>query len=246
MEKNGKVWVVGLGPGDINYITPEARYAIDAADIIIGYKTYVDLIKPLVEGKEVISNGMRREVERCEAALRLAEAGRRVALVSSGDPGIYGMAGILLEVRDQQRSEIDVEIIPGVTAVSAAAAALGAPLMHDFAIISLSDCLTDWAKIQKRLHCAGEGDFVIALYNPKSSQRVTHIQEAQEILLNYKNPNTPVGIVRSAKRGKEEVVITSLGEMLSYPIDMLTIVIIGNSNTYTMNNRIVTPRGYAV
>lgn len=246
MEKNGKVWVVGLGPGDINYITPEARYAIDAADIIIGYKTYVDLIKPLVEGKEVISNGMRREVERCEAALRLAEAGRRVALVSSGDPGIYGMAGILLEVRDQQRSEIDVEIIPGVTAVSAAAAALGAPLMHDFAIISLSDCLTDWAKIQKRLHCAGEGDFVIALYNPKSSQRVTHIQEAQEILLNYKNPNTPVGIVRNAKRGKEEVVITSLGEMLSYPIDMLTIVIIGNSNTYTMNNRIVTPRGYAV
>ena len=242
----GKVWVVGLGPGDFSHITPEARAAIDSAEVIIGYKTYVDLIKPLVEGKTVISNGMRREVERCEAAVKHAEEGKRVALVSSGDPGIYGMAGILLEVKDEQKSEINVEIIPGVTAVSAAAAILGAPLMHDFAIISLSDCLTDWERIKKRLHCAGDGDFVIALYNPKSSQRVTHIQEAREILLKYKNPNTPVGIVRNAKRGKEEAIITNLAEMLMHPIDMLTIVIIGNSNTYIKNNKIITPRGYVV
>lgn len=246
MSEKGKVWVVGIGPGDINYITPEARSAIDLADTIIGYKTYIDLIEAIIQGKEVIANGMRREVERCEAAVRLAEEGRQVALVSSGDPGIYGMAGILLEVKEQHKSDILVEIIPGVTAVSAAAAALGAPLMHDFAIISLSDCLTDWDRIKKRINCVGDGDFVIALYNPKSSQRVTHIQEAQEILLNYRNPNTPVGIVRNAKRGKEEVVVTNLGEMLEHPIDMLTIVIIGNSNTYIANNKIITPRGYAV
>ena len=242
----GKVWVVGLGPGDISYITPEARGAIDTADTIIGYKTYVDLIKPLIEGKEVVSNGMRREVERCETAVRLAEEGKRVALVSSGDPGIYGMAGILMEVKEQRNSGIEVEIIPGVTAVSAAAASLGAPLMHDFAIISLSDCLTDWERIKKRLNCAGDGDFVIALYNPKSSQRVTHIEEARDILLKYKKPETPVGIVRNAKRGKEEVIITNLEEMLKHPIDMLTIVIIGNNSTYIKNDKIITPRGYTV
>ncbi len=246
MNKAGKVWVVGLGPGDHSYITPEAKNAIAVADTIVGYKTYIDLIKPLIEGKAVISNGMRREVERCEAAVKLAEEGREVALVSSGDPGIYGMAGILLEVKEQLKSNIAVEIIPGVTAVSAAAAILGAPLMHDFAIISLSDCLTDWDRIKKRIHCAADGDFVIALYNPKSSQRVTHIEETKEILLTYKSPDTPVGIVRNAKRGSSDVTITRLEDMLEHKIDMLTIVIVGNSNTYIKNGKMITPRGYSV
>ncbi len=246
MNKAGKVWVVGLGPGDHSYITPEAKNAIAAADTIVGYKTYIDLIKPLIEGKTMISNGMRREVERCETAVKLAEEGREVALVSSGDPGIYGMAGILLEVKEQLKSDIAVEIIPGVTAVSAAAAILGAPLMHDFAIISLSDCLTDWDRIRKRIHCAADGDFVIALYNPKSSQRVTHIEETKEILLTYKSPDTPVGIVRNAKRGQSEVTMTKLEDMLTHKIDMLTIVIIGNSNTYIKNGKMITPRGYSV
>ncbi|AOY75468.1 precorrin-3B C(17)-methyltransferase [Clostridium formicaceticum] len=240
----GKVFVIGIGPGEENYMTPAAKEGIISSDIIIGYKTYIDLIRPFTEGKKVIDSGMKKEIERCNLAVDLAEAGSTVALVSSGDPGIYGMAGALLEVKHERKSPIEIEVIPGVTAVSAAAAVLGAPLMHDFAVISLSDLLTDWEVIKKRLALAGEGDFVIALYNPKSKGRVTQIEEARSILLQHRKNSTPVGIVRNAKRQGEEMTITTLEEMLLHPIDMFTMVIIGNSNTLVQDGKMITPRGY--
>ncbi|SET23931.1 cobalt-precorrin 3 C17-methyltransferase [Natronincola peptidivorans] len=239
-----KIVVVGIGPGDEAYMTPAAREAIISSDVIIGYKTYIDLISHLITDKKVVDSGMKREIERCNLALDFAEEGAAVALVSSGDPGIYGMAGAMLEVKTQRDSKVEIEVIPGVTAVSAAAAVLGAPLMHDFAVISLSDLLTDWKVIKKRLQLAAEGDFVIALYNPKSKGRVTQIEEAREILLHYREKETPVGLVRNAKRAEEAAVVTTLKEMLQHPIDMLTVVIIGNSNTFVENGKIITPRGY--
>jgi len=167
-----------------------------------------------------------------------------VVLVSSGDPGIYGMAGVLLEVKEEMGSQVEVEILPGITAVNAAASALGAPLMHDFVVISLSDLLTDWEVIKRRIRCGGEGDFIVALYNPKSKGRITQIEEARAILLAYRGEDTPVGIVRNAKREKEEIIITNLKDMLQHPIDMTTVVVIGNSNTYIKNGKMITPRGY--
>ncbi len=244
--KTGKVTVVGLGPGDLSYMTPVVKEAIEKADVVVGYKTYIDLIQPLLENKIIIDNGMRKEVERCRKAVEMAEEGKQVVLVSSGDPGIYGMAGILMEVKDEVKSPIEVEILPGITAVSAAASALGAPLMHDFVVISLSDLLTHWEVIKKRLHCGGDGDFVIALYNPKSHSRTSQIEEAREILLSYRKEETPVGIVRNAKRENEEVIVTNLKEMLQHDIDMTTVVVIGNSNTYIKNGKMITPRGYTL
>lgn len=241
-----KIFVIGIGPGEESYMTPAAKEAILSSDVVIGYKTYIDLIPHLIENKKVIDSGMKKEIERCNLALDLAEEGATVSLISSGDPGIYGMAGAMLEVKGQRNSGVTIEVIPGVTAVSAAAAVLGAPLMHDFTVISLSDLLTDWEVIKKRLHLAAEGDFVIALYNPKSKGRVTQIEEAREILLKYRKKETPVGIVRNAKREGEAHIITTLDEMLQHPIDMLTVVIIGNSNTFIEGDKIITPRGYAL
>lgn len=241
-----KIFVIGIGPGAESYMTPAAKEAILSSDVVIGYKTYIDLISQLIEGKKVIDSGMKKEIERCNLALDLAEEGATVSLVSSGDPGIYGMAGAMLEVQGQRSSKVTIEVIPGVTAVSAAAAVLGAPLMHDFTVISLSDLLTDWEVIKKRLHLAAEGDFVISLYNPKSKGRVTQIEEARDIILKYRNKETPVGMVRNAKREGESHVITTLDEMLQHPIDMLTVVIIGNSNTFIQEGKIITPRGYSL
>ena len=242
----GKVYIIGIGPGEEEYMTQAARNGILDSNVIIGYKTYIDLIRPLIKGKEIIDSGMKKEVERCNLAIDLAEKGNTVALVSSGDPGIYGMAGALLEVKGQRNSDIETEVVPGITAVSAAAATLGAPLMHDFAIISLSDLLTDWEVIKKRIHMAGDGDFVIGIYNPRSKGRVTQIEDAREILLQYRKKDTPVGIVRNAKRAGEEMVITTLDEMLEHHIDMFTMVIIGNSNTFVENGQMITPRGYHI
>lgn len=235
--------MVGLGPGDRDLLAPAALEAIRIADVVVGYKTYLDLIEDLLKDKEVVSSGMRREIDRSKTAIELAQQGKIVAVVSSGDPGVYGMAGIVLEMA---KDTVEVEVVPGVTAATAAAAALGAPLMHDFAVISLSDLLTPWVKIMTRLEAAGLGDFVVVLYNPKSKGRQTHIETAREILLWHKDPETPVGIVRCAKRGKEEVVITTLKDMLKEEIDMLTTVIIGNSQTKIENGKMVTPRGYQV
>jgi adenosylcobyric acid synthase len=208
------------------------------------------LIHPILAGKEVLSTGMTREVERCEEALRLAASGKKVALISSGDAGIYGMAGLIFELLeksdDQSFQALDVAVIPGVSAVQAAAAALGAPLMHDFALISLSDLLTPWELIQRRLFAAATADFVVALYNPKSKGRTRQIEEARDILLTARPESTPVGIVRNACREGEEKVVTTLGDMLSHDVDMFSLVIIGNSATFVdQKGRMVTPRGYA-
>ncbi|MCC5911099.1 MAG: precorrin-3B C(17)-methyltransferase [Clostridiaceae bacterium] len=246
MNKVGKVYVIGIGPGGEDYMAPAAKQAILASDTIIGYKTYVDLIRPILENKKIVDSGMKKEVERCTLALEMAQEGSIVSLVSSGDPGIYGMAGAILEVKNQKNIDVEVEVVPGVTAISAAASVLGAPLMHDFAVISLSDLLTEWEVIKKRIHLAAEGDFAIGLYNPKSKGRVTQIEEARDILLKYRKGDTPVGIVKNAKREGEEVTVTTLEEMLQHPIDMLTVVIIGNSNTYIKDGKIITPRGYHI
>lgn len=235
--------MVGLGPGDKEQMTPAAYNAIRCAEVVVGYKTYLELIADIVKDKSVVSSGMRKEIDRARAAIDQAKMGKVVAVVSSGDPGIYGMAGIILEMADE---DIPVEIIPGVTSATAAAAALGAPLMHDFAVISLSDLLTPWTKIMTRLEAAGLGDFIVVLYNPKSKGRQSQIETAREILLWHKDPQTPVGIVRCAKRGKEEVVITTLKDMLKEEIDMLTTVIVGNSQTRVENGKMITPRGYLV
>ncbi|NOY12954.1 MAG: cobyric acid synthase, partial [Deltaproteobacteria bacterium] len=240
----GKLWVVGLGPGDVLHLTPAARAAIEQADIIAGYKTYLELIPDLIKGKERLSSGMRQEVERCRMALARAEAGATVALICSGDAGVYGMAGLVLELLDGR--ELEVEMVPGISAVQAAAARLGAPLMHDFAVISLSDLLTPWALIRQRLNAAGSADFVVALYNPKSRGRTTQIGAAQKILLRHRAPQTPVGIVRNACREGEEICVTDLGGLAEQEIDMFSLVIIGNSSSYVdAAGRLVTPRGYA-
>ncbi|SCL88591.1 precorrin-3B C(17)-methyltransferase [Sporanaerobacter sp. PP17-6a] len=246
MDKTGKIFVVGIGPGNIEHMTFEARNAIEKSDVIVGYKTYVDLIEDIIRDKEVASTGMKKEKERCEEALKYAEEGNTVSLISSGDAGVYGMAGIILEIVFKSKSSVEVEVVPGITAANAAAASLGAPIMHDYVTISLSDLLTDWSLIEKRLHCAGEGDFVVCLYNPKSKGRQKEIEKAREILLKYKKNDTLVGIVRNAKRKGESCVITTLEDMLKYDIDMFTTIIVGNSHTYMAKGKMITPRGYAI
>lgn len=241
-----KILVVGIGPGGPEDMTPRAKQAIEAADVVIGYSTYLELIQDYFPGKQFVASGMTREVERCKLVLEKALQGLNVALVSSGDSGIYGMAGIMLEVAGTSDEKVDVEVIPGITAASAAAAILGAPVMHDFAVISLSDLLTPWELIEKRLRCAAEGDFVVCLYNPKSKGRSEYIGIARSILLGHRSENTPVGIVRNAGRQEQSHVITTLKEMLETEIDMFSVVIIGNSKTYARDGRMITPRGYVV
>jgi adenosylcobyric acid synthase len=254
----GKLYVVGIGPGDLLHMTAEARAAIGAADVVVGYRNYLEQIASLIEGKKVVSSGMRAEMERCREALHHAAGDHTVALVSGGDAGIYGMAGLVLELLHgeanplsgvTQENRIDsspeVVVVPGVSAVQAAAAVLGAPLMNDFAVISLSDLLTPWEAIKERLRGAAATDFVVALYNPKSRGRTRQICEAREIFLRYRPITTPVGIVRNAMRTGEEVMVTTLGGMLNYQIDMFSLVIVGNSTTFVDGEgRMVTPRGY--
>jgi len=244
-----KLYVVGIGPGGLNHMTFEANEAIEFSQVVVGYQTYLEFIKPLLAGKEVVSSGMMREVERCREALAIAASGKTVALVSSGDAGVYGMAGLVLELAGEEdvvADGVEIIVVPGVSAVQAAASVLGAPLMHDFAVISLSDLLTPWNTITRRLRAAAGADFVVALYNPKSKGRTTQIEEARSILLTSRPAATPVGIVRHACRDGEEKVVTTLGEMLVHDIDMFSIVIIGNSATFVdAAGRMVTPRGYA-
>lgn len=240
------LYIVGIGPGNKEEMTTHALNAIKEADVIVGYKTYMDLVKELIVGKEVVVNGMRGEVERCSKAVEMAVEGKNVAVISSGDPGVYAMSGLVLEIISARKLDIEVEIVPGITSANGASASLGAPIMHDHAYISLSDLMTDFELIKKRLALAAEGDFVICLFNPKSKGRPTHINTAQEILLKYKSDKTVVGIVNNAKRDGEKVTITTLGKMLDHPIDMTTMVIIGNSNTYRYNDFMITPRGYTV
>lgn len=254
-SNQGKVFVVGTGPGSIDHITPYAQKCIRNADVIVGYGTYLDLIQELTRGKEIISTGMTQEIDRCRKAIELAGEGKDVAVVSGGDPGVYAMAGLVLELMKKDADDApakrshaatmpSVEIIPGISALNACASRLGAPLMHDFAAISLSDRLTPWETIEKRLEAAAAADFVIALYNPKSKGRAGHIGRAGEIILGHRPPETPVGIVKAAMRENEIIIITDLEQMLSHDIDMQSTVIIGNSKSFIWNGLIITPRGY--
>jgi precorrin-3B C17-methyltransferase len=225
----------------------KAHRSIREAEVIVGYDTYIELIRDIISpGQEIVGTGMTQELARCTEAVKHAAAGKKVAVVSSGDAGIYGMAGVILELIYKMRVQEKVvyEVIPGISAVNAAAAALGAPLMHDFAVISLSDLLTPWEKIKERVACAAKGDFVLALYNPKSTKRVWQIEEVREILLKYRSAQTPVGIVRNAKRADEHIIVTNLDEFTGQTIDMFSLVLIGNTQTYVLGGKIVTPRGY--
>jgi adenosylcobyric acid synthase len=242
---NGKLFVVGIGPGDSDHLTPAAQAALQQSEVIAGYKTYLDLIPDLLVDKEILSSGMRQEVDRCRAALACALNGQTVALVSGGDAGIYGMAGLALELAADQ--PVEVEIIPGISALQAAAARLGAPLMHDFAVISLSDLLTPWETIQKRIEAAAAADFVVALYNPRSKQRTWQLEVARNLLLQHRDSGTPVGIVRHACRKGEEIQTATLADLPIEDVDMFSLVIIGNSATrIDGRGRMVTPRGYDV
>ncbi len=213
--------------------------------MVVGYSTYIKLVKSIIKvDAEVISGTMGKEVERAKIALNKAFEGKRVVMVSSGDPGVYGMAGIVLEVAARAESSVSVEIVPGVTAATAASAILGAPLVSDFAVISLSDLLTPWEKIKRRLEAAASADFSIVLYNPQSQGRVEPLAQAYEIMLKYIKPQTPVGIVRQAGREGEEYTVTTLKDMLNCNIDMVTTVVVGNSATKIINGKMVTARGY--
>lgn len=226
-------------------MTPKAKQEIELADVVVGYATYVKLVKSIIKlDAEVISGRMGREVERARTAVSQALKNKRVVVISSGDSGVYGMAGVVLEVAARENADVPVEIVPGVTAATAAAAKLGAPLVGDFAVISLSDLLTPWSAIEKRLSAAAEADFVIVLYNPQSIGRKEPLVRAHRILLGHRSPETPVGIVRLAGRDGEAAVITTLKEMVDANIDMVTTVIVGNSATRVVKNRMVTPRGY--
>jgi precorrin-3B C17-methyltransferase len=223
--------------------------------VVVGYQTYIDLVRPWLTSQEVVSTGMKAEVKRCQLALDRARAGEKVALVSSGDAGIYGMAGLVLEMCAVQGlkvgdpggdADVDLylEVIPGVPALAAGASLLGAPLMHDFVVISLSDLLTPWETILKRLELAAQGDFVIVLYNPKSKKRDWQLGAVRDLLLKHKDPQTPVGIVSRAMRQGQATSVTTLEDLLSQAVDMQTIVVVGNSQTYTYGAYMITPRGY--
>ncbi len=267
-HREGILYIVGTGPGGAEHITPRALRALVESDVIIGYGTYLSLIRDLIKDKQIVSTGMTQEVARGTKAIDIASTGKTVSVISGGDPGIYAMAGLIFELlrsrglevvgrtredkpssRDTRQTgppRLHIEVIPGISALNACAARLGAPLMHDFSCISLSDRLTPWELIEKRLAAASSADFVIVLYNPRSKGRATHIDRAREIVMRYRAPGTPVGIVKAAMREDEQVVITTLDHMLDHDIDMQTTVVIGNSQTYSWGTWLVTPRGYRV
>ena len=238
------VYVGGLGPGNARFLTAQAQAALQAADVLCGYTVYIDLVRPLYPDKEVYTTGMTKEIDRCRWALETAQSGKTVALVCSGDAGVYGMASPLMELA-QSYPAVTVEIVPGLTAALSGGAVLGAPLAHDFCVISLSDRLTPWAVIEKRLACAAAGDFSIALYNPSSRGRADYLQKAVHILLaNGKGPQTVCGIVRSIGRAGETARLLPLAELENTPVDMFTTVFIGNAATRVLGGKMVTPRGY--
>ncbi|MCZ8516345.1 precorrin-3B C(17)-methyltransferase [Paenibacillus filicis] len=244
----GRLSVIGFGPGSFEHMTQRAKEAIQESDVVIGYNTYVDLVRGLLNDQQIVRTGMTEEVSRAQEAVRQAEAGKKVAVISSGDAGVYGMAGLVYEVlmeKGWRRGEgVEVDIIPGISAINSTASLLGAPVMHDACTISLSDHLTPWEIIEKRIEAAGAADFVIALYNPRSGKRTRQIVETQRILLKYRSPQTPVGIVKSAYRDREHIVLTTLADMLEHDIGMLTTVVIGNSSTVVYDGLMITPRGY--
>ena len=237
----GKLYVIGIGPGGLSHMSLRAKEAIEESNIVAGYIKYIEMVKPLLDGKEIFSNGMRGEEDRCREALDLSRE-NTVALISTGDAGIYGMAGLILEMKEDE----NVEIIPGITASSAAGAVVGAPLMHDNCNISLSDLMTPYEDIKNRVDLAAKGDFVISLYNPKSKGRPHYLREAIDLVKQYREDSTPVAVVRHALREGESYKLFTLENFDDSVVDMFSIVIIGNSKSFIKDGQFVTPRGYKV
>ncbi|MBM6686662.1 precorrin-3B C(17)-methyltransferase [Faecalicatena contorta] len=238
-----KLYVIGLGPGSYEDMTMRASRALESCDVIAGYTVYVDLIRDYYPEKEFLTTPMRREEERCRLALEMAAAGKTTAMVCSGDAGVYGMAGLIYSI-GQDYPQVDVEVIPGVTAALSGAALLGAPLIHDFALISLSDLLTPWEKIERRLRCAAQADFVICLYNPSSRKRADYLKKACRIIEEFKSADTVCGYAANIGREGETYHICTLGELENARTDMFTTVFIGNSQTKALKGHMITPRGY--
>ncbi|ACF14671.1 precorrin-3B C17-methyltransferase [Chloroherpeton thalassium ATCC 35110] len=243
---SGKITVVGLGPGHENLLTGEVRHAIENASAIVGYRYYFELIEHLIPADALrISNGMKQETARAEKAFDLAKEGHQVTVISSGDAGIYGMASLILEhAAKNEVTEIEIEVLPGISALQAAAAKFGAPINHDFCVISLSDLLTPWKKIERRIRAAAEADFVTAVFNPKSRERYWQLHRLKEIFLSERDPKAPVGIARQVSRPEETLEVSTLGEFDPETLDMFSLLIIGNSQSFVAGNRIITPRGY--
>lgn len=253
--EKGSLSVVGLGPGGKEWMSEPAVHAIEKAHAVCGYKTYINLIQELIRpDQEIVQTGMTKEKDRCEKAIALALSGKDVALVCSGDPGIYALSGLVYELLKKQgitSKELTVKVIPGIPALSACAALLGAPLIHDFAVISLSDLLTPWHSIEKRIEAAATSDFVIVLYNPRSKKRRDHLPKAFNVIAKHRKGQTPVGIVNKAMRKGQEVHITTLDEVResgpdTFNVGMQSLVIIGNSKSFIWDGKIITPRGYEV
>ena len=242
----GKLFVVGIGPGGPLDRTRRAEEAIAKSSVVAGYARYLELVGDLTAGKELIATGMTHEVERCRAALERAKAGKTVSLVSSGDPGVYGMAGLVLELAAADGWNLPIEIVPGVTAANALAARLGAPLMCDFATISLSDLLVPWETIRRRIEAVAAADLVVALYNPRSRKRTHQLDEAAAIFGRYRPGATPVGVGTALGSPEERILFSDLAHFLELPIDMRSVVIVGNRSTKGIASRFVTPRGYRV
>jgi precorrin-3B C17-methyltransferase len=249
-EGHGKLYVVGIGPGHHEHMTYRAKQVITESEVIIGYDTYVSLVEDLIVGKEVYRYPMTQEVDRANQAIDFAEHGRIVSLVSSGDPGIYGMIGLIYEILVEKgwdkQSGTYVECIPGVSSLNSCAALIGSPLMTDFAVVSMSDLLVPWEIILKRVQAAALGDYVTVIYNPASKKRVHQLKDTRDIFLTHRRANTPVAIVKGAYRESQSIVITTLEKMLDFPemLGMITTVIVGNSSTFTYKGMMINPRGY--
>lgn len=250
-KEKGKLYVVGVGPGSHDHMTYRAKQVIEESEVIVGYETYVGLVEDLIRGKEVYRYAMTQEVDRANQAIGFAEKGRTVSLVSSGDPGIYGMVGLIYEILaekgwDRENGGIYVECVPGVSSLNSCAALVGSPLMTDFAVVSMSDLLVPWEMIVKRVEAAALGDYVTVIYNPASKKRVHQLRDTREIFLRHRRPETPVAIVKGAYRESQQVVITTLDRMLEHQdmLGMITTVIVGNSSTYNYKGMMINPRGY--
>lgn len=246
----GKLYVVGVGPGHHDHMTFRAKKVIEESQIIVGYETYVSLVEDLISGKEIYRYPMTQEVDRANQAIEFAEKGNIVSLVSSGDPGIYGMVGLIYEILAEKgwkkNQGIEVECVPGVSSLNSCSALIGSPLMTDFAVVSMSDLLVPWEIIVKRVEAAALGDFVTVVYNPSSKKRIHQLKDARDIFLKYRSPNTPVAIVKGAFRESQTIVVTDLEKMLDFPdlMGMITTIIIGNSSSFNYNNMMINPRGY--
>lgn len=246
----GKLYIVGVGPGSHDHMTFRAKEVIEKSDTIVGYDTYVTLVEDLIKGKDIYRYAMTQEVERAKQCIDLAQEGKTVSLVSSGDPGIYGMAGLIYETLAEAgwdpKTGLQVEIIPGVSALNSCASLVGSPLMTDFAVVSMSDLLVPWEIITKRVEAAAQGDYVIVIYNPSSKKRIHQLQDTRKLLLKYRRPNTPVAIIKGAFRESQTIVMTDLQNMEEHAdkLGMISTVIIGNSSTYNFKNLMINPRGY--